>query len=308
MNIWTLIASLILSWNLTVSSIYHLPLATMIEGPDGNNEVALENKVLDEQVVIPHKKDNKSWGVKITASSAAVLDANSGLILWQKNALEKRSLASITKLMTVLVFLQHNPGWDTLVTMQTSDETNENKANIYRDETVTVKDLFYVGLVASDNNAIKALVRSTNLSETEFVKLMNEKAVVLGLKDTGFQDTTGLNDANISTAIDVLHLAQTAFLDPNIKDATSLTSYSFTTQAGKQHKAVNTNNLLRSYLKITAGKTGSTNAAGFCLVAAVEGDQQQNIISVVLGSSSNDERFLDLKTLAGWTLDNYAWF
>lgn len=308
MNIWALITSLILSWNLSVASTYNLPLAMLLNEGDGNVRVVLESKALDEKVVIPHKKDNKSWGVKITAQAAAVLDEESGLILWQKNANTERSIASITKLMTALVFLQHNPGWETLVTMEASDETHENKANIYRGETVSVKDLFYVGLVASDNNAIKALARSTNLSEADFIKLMNEKAASLGLKDTKFKDTTGLDDANISTATDVLYLAQAAFKDPNIKAATSLSSYSFATQANRQQKAINTNNLLRSYLNITAGKTGSTNAAGYCLVSEIEGDKNQKIITVVLGSETHDQRFMDLKILAGWILDNYEWF
>lgn len=308
MNIWTLIASLILSWNLTLGSIYHLPLAMLVEGDDGAQKVVVTTQTLDEKIIIPHKKDNKSWGVKISAQAAAVLDEESGLILWQKNAHEKRSIASITKLMTALVFLQHNPGWDTLVTMQASDETYENKANIYRGETVSVKDLFYVGLLASDNNAIKALVRSTNLSESDFINLMNEKAGALGLKDTHFQDTTGLNDASMATATDVLYLAKAAFQDPNIKAATALPNYTFSTQAGRQHKALNTNNLLRSYLDIQAGKTGSTNAAGYCLVTQIVGDQGQKIITVVLGAKSHDERFWDLKVLAGWILDNYTWF
>ncbi len=308
MNIWALIASLVLSWNLSASSIYHLPLTMLFSEESDNVKVVLETKALDEKLLIPHKKDNKSWGVKITAQAAAVLDEESGLILWQKNAKTQRSIASITKLMTALVFLQHNPGWDTQVTMQASDENYDNKANIYRGETVTAKDLFYVGLVASDNNAIKALARSTNLSEADFIKLMNEKAASLGLQDTKFKDTTGLEDANVSTAIDVLYLAKAAFKDPNIKAATSLANYSFTTQTGRQDKAINTNNLLRSYLNITAGKTGSTNAAGYCLVSEIQGDKNQKIISVVLGSETHDQRFMDLKILAGWTLDNYTWF
>ncbi len=306
MNVWALLASLIISWNLTAVAVYHLPAIDLNIGTEKSSAV-LTDQALDDTKIIPHKKDNNSWGVKITAQSAAVMDEDSGVILWQKNADEVRSLASITKLMTTLVFLEHNPGWDTPVTMEASDETRENSPNILRGETVTVKDLFYVSLIASDNNTTKALVRSTGLSEDAFVKKMNQKAQDLGLTQTTFVDVTGLDDKDHSTALDIIHLAKAAFANTHIGQATSQSSYNLVTQAGRSKKINSTNNLLRSYLSIKAGKTGSTNAAGYCLVAKIENKAGQNIIGVVLGSANHEQRFQDLKILSAWILDNFIW-
>lgn len=306
MNIWALIASLILSWDLTVGSFYHLPLIN-VQVNDQDNQAILTDQILDDQQIIPHKKDNTSWGVKISAQAAAVLDESSDMVLWQKNAQAIRSLASITKLMTALVWLEHNPGWEVEVTMQVGDETKENKAHVHRGETVTTKDLFFATLVASDNNATRALVRSTGIGEKDFVKLMNDKARALELSDTVFFDVTGLNDDNRSTALDVLKLAKQAFANPDIKAATSLKSYSLTTKTGRQQRVISTNNLLNSYLRVSAGKTGSTTAAGYCLVSEVETKDGQKIIGVVLGATSHEDRFQDLKILLSWVMDNYLW-
>ncbi|MFA5126399.1 MAG: serine hydrolase [Patescibacteria group bacterium] len=306
MNIWALLASLIISWDLTAKVIYHLP-TVILENHNERPTATLVDQALDDNKIVPHKKDNNSWGVKISAQASAVMDEGSGVILWQKNADEIRSLASITKLMTALVFLEKNPGWDKLITMQAVDETGENSPNILRSETVTVKDLFYVSLIASDNNTTKALVRSTGLSDNDFVKLMNQKAKDLGLSQTTFVDVTGLDDNDHSTALDIIHLAKVAFDQADIVQATSQASYNLTTQAGRSKKINSTNNLLRSYLTIKAGKTGSTNAAGYCLVARIENKTGQNIIGVVLGSANHEQRFQDLKILLAWILDNFSW-
>ncbi len=307
MNVWATIATIMLSWNLTVQNFYHLP-QIKIQEDDQKTNVAISEQRLEEKLLIPHKIDNASWGVKITAQSAAVMDKNTGLILWQKNADQVRSLASITKLMTALVFLENNPGWDQLLTMQAIDETSEPKPNILRDETVTVRDLFNVALVASDNNAAKALARSTNLSAEDFVKAMNKKAADLKMNQSLFVEPTGLNSSNQATAVDVLRLAQAAFAKNEIRQAVVQKSYTLNTQAGRFQKVSSTNNLLRSYLDVKAGKTGYIEAAGYCLVVEVANEGGQEILTVVLGSTAHENRFQDAKILSGWVFKNYQWF
>ncbi|MFA6307985.1 MAG: serine hydrolase [Patescibacteria group bacterium] len=308
MNLWLLVSTIIISLGFSASSSYQLPLISIFQSEDGVSANLEEANIDETHQIIPHKINNKSLGVKISAVSAAVMDKNTGLILWQKNANEKRSVASISKLMTALVFLDHNPGWNTEITMKIEDEINGGTNHILRDELVKVKDVFYTALIASDNTATRALARSTGLSEEEFIKAMNSKAKELSLKNTSFVDMTGLQDANQSTALDVLSLANTAFANSSIKDAVGHSVYNFQAVSGQNHKIVSTNKLFSSFLDISAGKTGFTNEAGYCLVAEVNGENNNNIISVVLGSDTHDGRFQELKILSAWIFDNFSWF
>lgn len=303
MNFWTLISTIIISLGLTTSSFYHLPTITLVN----NQQAILNQEILAEQEFIPHKVDNSSLGVKISAQAAAVMDESTGIILWQKNAEEIRSIASLTKLMTALVFLDNNPGWQAQVELKSEDETNAGTANILRGETVLVKDLFYTSLIASDNDAINALVRSTGLGKEEFVKLMNQKAKELKLKNTSFVDPTGLEANNRSTVLDLLKLAKISFANQDIQDAVQQMVYNFTAVDGKAHKIFSTNQLLDSYLDITAGKTGYISQSGYCLVVEVDLDNGHHILSIVLGSDTHQSRFQDAKILSAWVLDNFIW-
>lgn len=301
---WELIANIFLGLNLIAAPIKAWPFITMVN----DSQVKIEVVSFQSDAKVPQKKDLHNWGVKISAKSAAVLDIDSDTVLWQKNGDEQRSIASITKLMTMLVFLEHKPAWDTEITMEASDEVSGAIPNILRGETVTVNDLFHAALIASDNNAVNALVRSTGLEKDDFVNLMNKKAVDLGLHKTVFADVTGLTDDNRSTAKEVLQFAKIALANFDIVQAAEKKVYNFTDQNNKNHKIISTNKLLDSYLNIVAGKTGFINAAGYCLVSEAKGEQGQKIIGVVLGSDTHDGRFVDLKILLGWTLENFSWF
>lgn len=309
MNLWLLVSSIIVSLSMTVSSAYHLPLISVFDTEDGVTMASFEAVELDEQDLIPHKINNDSLGVKITAQAAAVMDKNTGLILWQKNAHQKRSIASITKLMTALVFLENNPGWDNEIEMVEEDEINGGTNRILRGEKVRIEDLFYTSLIASDNNATRALARSTGLSYEDFVAQMNKKAKDLSLPNTSFVDVTGLKDGNQSTALEVLQLAKTAFSKTDIRKAVSKASYEFQAISGQYHNIKSTNLLFSSFLDIEAGKTGFVNASGYCLVVELssEEDNKSNIISVVLGSENHEARFQDLKILSSWVFDNFNW-
>ena len=307
MNVWATLAAVLLSWNLTVQNFYNLPKIEL-QANEQSSQVIFSDQRLEEKQLIPHKVDNNSWGVKISAQSAAVMDQNTGLILWQKNADQVRAIASITKLMTILVFLDHNPGWDQVLSMEAVDEASEIKPNILRGEQVTVRDLFNITLVASDNNAARALARSTTLSSADFVKEMNNKALALKMSQSNFVEPTGLNAQNQSTALDVLKMAQAAFAKDEIRKAVRQKSYTLLTQGGRTQRVLSTNNLLKSYLNIQAGKTGYIEAAGYCLVVAVDNDSANEILTVVLGSSTHEGRFQEAKILSGWIFENYQWF
>lgn len=256
----------------------------------------------------PYRKDNNSLGMAITAKSAIVVDKKSNAVLWQKNPSQARSIASITKLLTALVFLEHNPGWDNVVTMRQSDYREGGRLRLFTGEQITVKDLFNLSLVASLNNAVTALARSTGLTEAEFVAAMNKKAQALSMANSVFLEPTGLEPGNLSTAGDVIKLAAAAFANQEIKIATAQEEYSYSIiNKARKETLKNTDKLLTSYLNVLAGKTGYLDEAGYCLVSEVKSLSGQEIIIAVLGSNTEADRFQDLKALAQWTFDNYVW-
>ncbi len=125
---------------------------------------------------------------ELAADKGAVLDGSGRFFLFAKNADEIQPIASITKLMTALVFLEHNPGWEVIYEITAADRVEGGRLNLFPGDQVTLKDLFYTALVASDNGAALALTRASNLGEERFIIAMNEKAAALGLKATHFVD------------------------------------------------------------------------------------------------------------------------
>ena len=256
----------------------------------------------------PYRSNSVSLGIKITAASAIIADKKTKAVLWQKNSGETRSIASITKLITALVFLDHNPGWDGEVIIQDSDYREGGRIRVFSGERILAKDLFNAMLVASSNNSAVALARATGFSREEFVSLMNNKALELGMNDSVFVEPTGLDPQNVSTAADVIRLAAAALDRPEISAATSQSEYTFSVlNTDRTYTLKNTDRLLNSYLEIKSGKTGYLDEAGYCLVSNVRGPNGQEVLVAVLGSESEVSSFQEVKALAQWAYDNYIW-
>lgn len=259
----------------------------------------------------PVRIKNNSVGLELTAGRALVIDAKSRMVLFEKNPDIITPIASITKLMSALVFLENNPGWEKEVVMKKIDERSGGKLNLFRGEKISVKDLFYVGLIGSDNNAITALVRSTGLDEKEFVNKMNQKAKDFNMKSSDFVEPTGLSSLNISTARDVLVLVEKAFSNANISKVVKIKKYDFTSLNNINHTIYNTDLLLNSFLdmapyKVIGGKTGYTEEAGYCLTAQVKNNEKSGeVLAVVLGADSPQNRFNEIKGLVTWVFENY---
>lgn len=264
------------------------------------NEIHTQTKPIRSEVSDP----------EIKAEAAGVYDASSRFRLWSKNDDSVRSIASITKLMTVLVFLDHNPGWDQTVEITESDNRVGSKAYLFLGDRLSVEDLFRTALVASDNTAITALVRSTGLSEEEFVLEMNQKAESLRLKSTTFVEPTGLDSKNQSNVRDIIRLALVAFEKPTIRQALQFSKYEFETEAAKKVIVFSTNELLEntdpSSPKLLAGKTGHLPEAGYCFVGWFENNGHA-IVSVVLGAPLADDRFIETQKLVKWAYNGYSW-
>jgi len=268
--------------------------------------------VIEKQATI-HSPQRKVGiqDIEISAYSAAVLDIKDKLFIFEKNSNDRLRIASITKLMTALVFLDNNPGWDQIYEIKREDRREGGKIYLYLGDKVTVKNLFYAMLVGSDNSATIALIHSAGLSEADFVAKMNEKAKSLGLLQTRFVDPVGLSNSNVSTAREVALLAQAALAQSEINQAVATEKTEFSTVAGVSKAIESTDALLNNFsdnnIRIVGGKTGYTDLAGYCFVAKFIDANQHEIISVVLNTPSETDRFKQTAKLVRWIYDSYEW-
>ncbi len=268
----------------------------------------VNNNLVTTNSIFPVRDfSNNSIGVEVTAKAALVVDKSTEKILFAKNEQIALPLASITKLLTALVFLDTNPDWQKIVTMEPVDEVYRAKY-VYRGEKWSVKDLFNTMLIGSDNNATMALVRSTGLTTADFVKQMNNKAKQIGMNSSFFLDPTGLSEKNVASAYDIWLLAKTAWAEPLIIQTTSRSSYVLMAENSQiVRRVINTNLLLNSFLEIKAGKTGFIEEAGYCLTTLAANTAGNEIYLVVLGSATENDRWQDAKALAWWTFNNWLW-
>ena len=257
-------------------------------------------------------ENNRSLGIETTARAAVVIDKETGVALFKKNIEEKLPIASLTKLMTALVFLDSEPDWDKEIKLLKEDEEEGGIFYARAGEEVRVEDIFNMMLVGSVNNAAMALARSTEMSQEDFVKKMNEKAQALKLKDTFFADPVGLEPTNVSTSYDVAILLSRALENDKIRETVVKKRYVFSPQnIKKTYYVKNTDELLWGFLnekpyQIIGGKTGYLDEAKYCLAIEVENGGHK-IIVVVLGSNEIKDRFQEVKGLAAWTFENYNW-
>jgi D-alanyl-D-alanine carboxypeptidase len=262
------------------------------------------------RIITPTRRSNPA-GLEIFASSSAAIDRDSNKVLWNKNSGSIRPIASITKLMTALVFLHTVPDWEKIYELQPEDVRVGGKSYIYPGDQVKVEDLFYLTLVGSDNTAAVALVKSTGLTEAEFVAKMNRQAVDFGLASTKFEDISGLSNGNVSTAKEVLILAKKCLANKKIRDTSIEENYEFSTVGGRDVKVKSTDQLLSFFpidgINIMGGKTGHTDEAGYCFVGEFVDSAGHKIISVVLGADSDISRFAETKKLVKWAYDNFIW-
>lgn len=243
--------------------------------------------------------------------SAVVMDSATGQVLFAQEADKVRPIASITKLMSALVFLDHNPGWESFYKVTAADRLDGGRIYVYNGEEVKVRDLFHLSLVASANTATKALANSTGLTPAEFVQAMNKKALNLGLQNTSFADPAGLSAYNQAPAQEIARLLKHALDQEAIAAATRLSDYGFSTKAGRSASVANTNYMAddwaESDMEYLGGKTGHTELAGYCFTGAFENALDKGIISVVLGTDSPSARFRLTEKMAQWTYASYVW-
>lgn len=279
----------------------------------GMYQVRNNNELAKLPISLPHfpQKAVSYKDFSTNASSGVAIDNKNQDILFNKDADKLWSIASITKLVSALVFLDHNPGWDKVYEVKKQDRREGGKIYLFSGEKVKVKDLFYSSLVASGNTETIALANSTGMNEAQFVAAMNEKVKSLGLEKTVFSDPVGLSDQNVSTAKEIAKIAQVALANKDIFQTTLTKKYEFKTLEGKKKKVISTDELLGmdmpGGIKLMGGKTGHTDKAGYCFVGKFVNKNGNEVTSVVLGMPSDDARFSETNSLIDWVFKNYHW-
>lgn len=244
------------------------------------------------------------------AKSSILMCADTGDIIYEKNAYEHLSPASVTKIMSILLVLEAIDSGK--ISLEDEVPAGENSVKmggsqiwLELGEKMTVNELFKAVVVASANDACTALGEYIAGSSQAFVKLMNEKAQSLGLENTCFENCTGLDDTIInhySCAYDLAVIAREVLKHDLI--------YNYSTiwldylRNGKT-ELNNTNKLVNKYDGITGLKTGTTSKAGFCVCATAE-REDMNLIAVVLGADTSEHRFQTASNLLDFGFAEYA--
>jgi D-alanyl-D-alanine endopeptidase (penicillin-binding protein 7) len=227
----------------------------------------------------------------VYARNAILLDPASGEVLFEKNSSRSVPIASLTKLMTTLVFLEQRPDLDRQVEVTNTEILGAGHTQLRRGEVASLGEMLHMSLMSSDNCATRVIARESGLSPSDFVARMNLKAVELGLTGTRFVDPTGLDEHNVSTASDVARLLHAAANEPLVAQISTTRSYEFRT-ARRRHIVGTTNRLLYGRYEILGGKTGFISEAGYCFATWVRA-QGRELIAVVLGAPTNATRFAD---------------
>jgi len=227
----------------------------------------------------------------VYARNAILLDPQTGEVLFEKNASRSVPIASLSKLMTAMVFLEQKPDLDKQVTVTREELDGAGHTQLRRGEVVPLGELLHMSLMCSDNCATRCIALESGLAPDEFIARMNHKAVELGLTGTRFVEFTGLNEHNVSTAADVARMLHAAANEPLIAQITTTRSYDFHT-ARRWHTVGNTNRLLYGRYEVLGGKTGFIREAGYCFATWVRAGGR-DLIAVLLGAPTNATRFAD---------------
>lgn len=233
---------------------------------------------------------------------AAFLQDNSTMEkLYGKEEYNVRPIASITKLITALTFLDFGVDWDKTIEMDTTDSNNSSRSPLRAGDVYKVRDLFHSSLMASDNRATRALARSTGVPMDSFVARMNHKVDSLGLYSIKVEEVTGLSENNVASAYDLARLVNIATANPTIQAALLTKQYTFISEKRKRLITVgNTDRLLFSEWNIQGGKTGYIGESGYCFAVRLSDEKGRDLTGVVLGARSNGRRFRETTKLFQW--------
>lgn len=267
--------------------------------------------VADDRDLAPRKTDLTAESVVTTAQSVTVFDAASGALLYAEAPDVVRSIGSISKLMTAMVFLDTAPDLESWGTVVSDDYAGGGRAYLAYNDPVHLGDVLTASLVGSDNTATEALVRFSGVPREEFIVRMNAKAVELGLLFTTFIDPSGLSAQNQSTAREVSVMLAHALGYEEITERTQMSTARIVQSSGFAVNVASTNELLSSSFvasgfDLLGGKTGYIPQAGYCFTGAFVHNGHR-IYTTVLGADSKESRFSDAANVTDWVTKVYTW-
>ncbi len=236
----------------------------------------------------------------INAITAVVIEESSGRVLYNKNATQKRSIASTTKIMTALVALENADLDETVDVSKRAASISGSVMGLRTGDKYTVRELLYAMLMISANDAALAIAEHVGGSVEDFAAMMNKKAKSVGANNSSFVTPHGLDCANqYSTAYDVALITREALRNPVFAEIVSTNSTYI-----PEHSLFNTNELLGVYPGLDGVKTGYTGKAGRCLVTTAKREGMR-VISVVLGSPTRNARAHASREILDYAFENY---
>lgn len=254
----------------------------------------------------------QGWAVELTGKAAYLMDPYSGRVFLEKDSEEPLPVASVSKLMTLVLILEAvDRGEVSLADVVTASSFAASKRGsriwLETGEQLPLGELVYAIAVGSANDAAVAAAEYLAGSEEKFVELMNARAKNLGLTATRFVNCTGLpegDEHNLMSAKDVARLARHAMDVPLLMDYVSTYEYAMREDTTKIPVLWNNNKLLRRYYGVDGMKTGFTSEAGYCIVATAQRENLR-LIAVTLGHKSEEEREGAARTLLDYGFRKY---
>jgi D-alanyl-D-alanine endopeptidase (penicillin-binding protein 7) len=266
--------------------------------------VAARVRLAREMAVPRYKTDANGTVVPdLHAAAAIIYDPQTHQVIWEENSHDTRSIASITKVMTAVVFVEGDPDMSQIVTVDRADTTAASTTHLRAGYQVSVHDLFHLLLISSDNAAARALARVSPWGPAGFVARMNEKAIELGLQNTTYADPSGLDADNVSSAYDMARLIAYASSDERISEV--MRKPEATVMLSRRPVVIHSTNQLLSRAdmegNVLGAKTGFIGRSGYCLATLLKMPQvNQPVAVVVLGARSNAARFAEVRNLFTW--------
>ena len=253
--------------------------------------------------------------LSLNARAAVLMDADSGRILYGKNETMVFPMASTTKIMTLIVALEHNEPDQIVMASAGASAMPEVRLGVHEGERYRMEDLYYAMMLESFNDAAMMIAEGTVGSVENFAELMNEKAISLGCTQTYFITPNGLDAADekgvhSSTAEDMAKIMRYAIDNEDFLKITQTADYSFTDCDRKRSFEVHNKNVLLTMMEgVLSGKTGYTADAGYCYVCAVKKDDR-TFIAALLGSGwppHKGYKWSDVQTLLDYGDKNYRY-
>jgi D-alanyl-D-alanine endopeptidase (penicillin-binding protein 7) len=237
----------------------------------------------------------------VRAAAAIVFNPQTNEVLWEENSHDQRSIASLTKVMTAVTFIVDEPDLDRVVVVTSADVRGANTTYLRAGESLKLRDVLHLTLIASDNAAARVLARTSEGGTPAFVARMNDMARQLGLTNSHYEDPSGLDPRNVSSAYDLSHLIAFASTSTQITSVMQKANYDVHTS---RHDLTirSTNKLLNTGMDILAGKTGFIRQAGYCFATLLQVPQGSQVAVVVLGAANSAMRFAEARHLFNWVV------